>query len=205
VIQELASFGATETPSRWRIFDLALSRHALAEGLRIVEAGVSRFPSNGLSTLYWLKAPQVASVVSIDIDADTLVSVGLRLGEALSRRWTPLHGHSLPLLSSLPARSVDLLYLDSDADPALTLHEFLVALPKLAEGAIVLVDDAAVKGRKLTEVLAGVAQEFTHAAYGSWRLEIEHQGVEVHEAEGCSGLLLARILKVGGSLCEKHE
>jgi predicted O-methyltransferase YrrM len=185
-----------EAPARFSAFAEAVALCGKPK-IDVVEVGVTLEPSNGLSTVFWLADERVFSLRSIDINELRLAEVALRFPSS-SQKMTPLVGHSLTWLSALPNDSVDLLYLDGDDDPVLTLHELLVALPKLRPGAVVLVDDLRTKGRLLKRVASGDPLRHQHEPYGRWSLKADISGYQELEP---LGMMLFKVDRMDGFSC----
>jgi predicted O-methyltransferase YrrM len=91
-------------------------------------------------------AAQVAefggTATSIDLNVDAADQV---LGQnGLRRQVTLIPGHSIDVLAALLYESpmrFDLILLDSDNDPGLILHEYLIAKRLLRGDGIIVVDD----------------------------------------------------------------
>lgn len=166
-----------ETPTRWRVFERAIQLCRPSACLVVAETGVSAERSNGLSTHFWATCPRVAEVHCVDMDRESLSKA---LGEIANSdaKVRAVATHSLCFLAGLADRSIDLLYLDSDEDPVLTMHEFLVALPKLRPGAIVLMDDVRTKGALLRKLVKGEPIPFGHKPYGRWSMQADISGFE---------------------------
>lgn len=163
----LKPFNRLGEPTRWPVFDRVATLVESNE-IRVVEIGVSPAFSNGLSTVYWHQDPRVKSVLSIDIKDREIAKLTGVMGEMPKVRF--VIGHSLPILSSLPNESIDLLYLDGDMDPALTFHEYLAACPKLRPGAIVLCDDFNSKVAVIYKAVTGEKVPFAYKGYGFWQM-----------------------------------
>jgi len=144
--------------------------------ITVVETGVSIHESNGRSTFFWNKDPSIKQVISIDLSSGMIQKVKNELPTPNKVEF--IQGHSLSALSYLENNSVDLLYLDSDLDPLLMLHEALVALPKLRLPAVILIDDAPVKGTLIKQVLTGKSTDHKYGNYGGWNLALD---VEEHD------------------------
>lgn len=196
----LSKMGQNAPPPRFAAFEAALSITTLKMPLHIVETGVTSDYANGLSTLYWASLADVLGRLhSIDLD-DAGFKRLAELGMPTSK--VTLHkAHSLVALSSLPNKSIDLAYLDSDADPDLMLHEFLTLLPKLKEGAVVLADDADTKGGPLRKFVGGEPIPFRWASYGKWTAQVKVSGCEVLRPPGTFGMLLFRVDSISDFRC----
>lgn len=180
-------FKRSTVPARWEFFDKAITK--VEKDVLAAEVGVSAHFTNGLSTLYFANDDRVKSVYSIDIKPTEISRLVSRAGKI--PKVTFIEGHSLPVLSGLPSRSINFLYLDGDADPVLTLYEYLVAIPKLKPGAIVLVDDFPTKAPLLYSMVKGEPIPFRFRHYGSWKTS-PYRYVEVFEPEQTLGMLVFR-------------
>jgi hypothetical protein len=174
-----------QVPARWEAFDRAVG---LAGGMNVnvAEVGVSGHFTNGLSTVYWSKDDRVASVTAIDIKKSEIDTLTRKVGEL--SKVTYMVGYSVNILASLPNWSLDLLYLDGDVSPWLTVHEYMAAASKLKPGAIVLVDDYGAKAPLLHKLVMGEKIPFGYHHYGSWSMEPSPL-VHVLELEGAKLLL----------------
>jgi hypothetical protein len=184
---------------RWAVFDHALSLLP-GDQLTVAETGVTTETPSGASILFWCTHPRVGRVHAIDIDGARFRDV-YQVYPAASERMVPHIEHSIAALASLPNGSLDLLYLDSDLDPALQLHEFMAGLPKLRAGAAVVVDDVRTKAGLLRGILAGSRLRFGHAPYGSWSLDLDIDALQEFEPKGSFGLMVFRVNRVRGFSC----
>jgi hypothetical protein len=125
-----------------------------AEHLTIVETGSIRNDDpayevdDGWSTLTFaedVNAHEYGRLYSIDLDISTAERV-LRQRDALTDHVTLIEGYSIDVLAELVGLgfldfAADVLYLDSDNDGQLILHEYLVARRFLKTPGLVMVDD----------------------------------------------------------------
>lgn len=169
---------------RWAVFREA----SLLAGdhIRVLETGVSDKPADGMSTVYWSQDPNVRSSTSIDLSMEAFKKLALPDNCFLEQ------GHSVSVIASQPDATYDLVYLDSDMDPVLIYYEALAALPKLRYPGVILVDDAATKGRKVRSLFNKEPQQFAYKPYGSWRLVTEAQVFE-RRPVGTLGMLLIHL------------
>jgi predicted O-methyltransferase YrrM len=136
--------------------------------LQILETGTIRQDTeahrlgDGWSTLTFAKlAGTEGHVTSIDLDVSVARAVLAR--EGVADRVTLREGHSIEWMASMieAGQKFDVILLDSDNDPQLILHEYLLARKLLRRPGLLLVDDVVpgsatvVKGQQLVPWLDG--------------------------------------------------
>lgn len=132
--------------------------------LRILETGTIRGTgdnyraNDGWSTLTFAQEVQEhgGSVTSIDLDTNAAKTVLGR--EGFIDLVTLVEGYSIDVLADLLRKRktvLDVVYLDSDNDSSLILHEYFIVRHMMASPGLILVDDVdldstgVVKGHKL--------------------------------------------------------
>ena len=121
----------------------------------IVETGCYRgIDYDGQSTKVWaLLAKETGGhVTAIDLSADSIARASVLLGNEFNPFVTLIHANSLDALKNI-TEPIDVLYLDSydhnDANPEPCqlhqLEEAKIAIPRMAEKSIILLDDAEFK------------------------------------------------------------
>lgn len=158
-------------PGRWDVFQTAIDVLKRQE-INVLETGAMVNFENGGSTWFFAHHPAVRRVDTCDMSERFFNSWHARFSLSARDKVHFNQVHSLHHISSMPNESVDLLYLDSDADRELTLLEFITAIPKLKVDALVLVDDLETKGRSLDALIQGHVKPFSYNQYGNWRLRL---------------------------------
>lgn len=121
-------------------------------GLAILETGTIRVDSeahrqgDGWSTEAFARdcmGRGEGSVTSIDLDVSVADKVLTRLGPNLRSLVTLRQGHSIEWMAAMlgAGELFDVILLDSDNDPQLILHEYMLAEKLLRRPGLILVDD----------------------------------------------------------------
>jgi len=192
----LKRYGWPVHPSRWSVFDMALEMTGHGN-LFVVEVGLAVDVGDGLSTLRWASSEKVSKILSIELNQNIIGRFDERFPD-LKDVLTIFRGHSLQALSSLPNDSVDLLYLDGDGDPRGMLHEFIVSIPKLRAGAVVVCDDFKTKCGDLHRFIAGDEIPLTFTPYGRFVAGIRTTDLQIIEPDCTFGMMVFRYLSVSG-------
>ncbi len=129
--------------------ELGALREKLGRPLTVVETGSVRSTDplysddDGWSTLTLAAAAQHHGDRVTSIDLDTTAAAALLAEHHLDGAVELIRGHSIEVLAGMLAvgRSADAVLLDSDNDPALILHEFMLARWMMRRVGIILVDD----------------------------------------------------------------
>ena len=136
--------------------------------LLIIETGTIRNATedgrigDGWSTVWFAEracraGQSVGSIVSIDLD--TSVARHVLTQRRLLEQVTLVELHSIAALARIAtqrgALSTDVFLLDSDNDPQLILHEFLIARELVKPGGLILIDDVAFPDRPPTGARKG--------------------------------------------------
>lgn len=120
------------------------------EGLVIVETGTIRGDTlnyetdDGWSTLTFAMDVDVNGGNFTSIDLDTSTSERVLTARKLRNRVHFRQGHSIDVLAGMLAKrppKIDVLFLDSENEAGLILHEFLVARHMMRSPGLVMVDD----------------------------------------------------------------
>lgn len=185
-----ALFFQGQSPPRWDVFSKAVQMVGRSD-LAVVETGVSHDYCNGLSTAFWSSCIEVSSVNSIDLGRSGLEGMEKKLGRPLEKISLSI-GHSVSVISSLPNRSVDILYLDSDVDPELMLYEAMAGLSKLRFPAAIVADDTDSKGPLLMDFLGGKRMPCKFPPYGGWKGNFD-VSVEKFRPPGTFGLMIGLV------------
>ncbi len=119
-------------------------------GIKVLETGTIRDATtngrqgDGWSTLFFAQHPKVSRVVSIDLVTATADKVLTR--HRVRDRVELVTGYSIEELANRLAigdDQYDVVFLDSDNDAKLILHEFMIAKQLVAKNGIIIIDDVA--------------------------------------------------------------
>lgn len=166
---------------RERVGGVADGRPALA--LNILETGTIRNTgeayqvNDGWSTLTFAQDVKAHGGSYTGIDLDVSAAVEVLKARKLIKYATFMEGHSIEVLSLLLADSGDLerydvIFLDSDNDASLILHEYLIARQMVRSPGLIMVDDV---DPRSTDVVKGHGLLPRLEAHGTpYRLEIRH-------------------------------
>jgi hypothetical protein len=187
----IEAWGEKDMPPRWAVFEEAI-RRKLHTGLRILETGTMINTANGGSTLFWGTHPSVDEVHTIDVNT----AGWWKLADHPKIPLKGIHFYHEPTLVGIacqPNKYFDILYLDSDADHTLTLHEYLAALPKLNLPAIVLADDYETKCKLLTQLIDGHVIPHTWRDYGGFKASSHIRNKSVFGPVNTCGMLMFEV------------
>ena len=189
-----ALFFQKTPPPRWAFLEKAIQ--ALGrKPLVAAETGVSSDYCNGLSTVFWESRVEIEKAFSIDLSRSALDSIERKVGRLEKISFSA--AHSVFGLSALPNQSIDVLYLDSDLDPELMLHEACAGLPKLRIPGMLIADDADTKAPLLTRFLRGERIACKWPPYGGWKGRLDALIEQAHPP-GTFGMLSAMITRFDG-------
>jgi hypothetical protein len=129
----------------------------------LIEVGSMRTPGNvegdGCASVAWATLARETGHLALSLDVDPLAT---GYADRLRRYGLPIvgvHGKASEVLRDLGVSlPVHLLYLDGSDDPLEALDQLGICWPRLANGALVVVDDARPKAAQVARYMAGAVE-----------------------------------------------
>jgi predicted O-methyltransferase YrrM len=154
-----------------------------------VEIGSIRSRNEGtLSTLHIVRNLKLGShVTSVDISPEAIEIAKEVCDGYPNIEWVRSDGADF--LKTLKASSFQLLLLDGAEDPEVTLREFMIGFPKLANGGICIVDNSGIKTDG-----SGIQPNTSVKGHLVWKYCVENRiGYEILPTEGVNQLRIDKI------------